>query len=150
MGSSLLNNVQFFGELPTIPYLRIFLVVFRVPFLQSRSHHFWKAETIVHTYLAMEHVHHELLEVIVMIQQQFSSNEKKNWCRPRVLFVRFKFRYIEYNNTTLHNVHTCLISHSCASDTCWWQNLYSTNCSGAPSVVRNLHFIFVYLVQKRI
>ena len=30
---------------------------------------------MVHTYLAMEHVRHELLEVIGMIQQQFSSNE---------------------------------------------------------------------------
>ena len=33
--------------------------------------------TIVYTYLAMEHVHHKLLEVIGKIQQQFSSNEIK-------------------------------------------------------------------------
>ena len=29
----------------------------------------------------------------------------KNWCRPRMLFVRYKFRHIEHNNTTLRTPH---------------------------------------------
>jgi len=44
--------------------LCIFLAVFRVPYLQHRNHHFVNAETIRHTYLAMEHVHHKLFRAI--------------------------------------------------------------------------------------
>ena len=47
----------------------IFLVIFHVSCLEPGSHHFWNAETTVHTYFAMEHVHHKLLEVIDMIRQ---------------------------------------------------------------------------------
>ena len=118
-----------------------------------RSHHFWNAETmVVHTYLAMEHVHHELLEIIGMIQQQFSSNENKT-LMPRMLFVRYKFRQIEHNNKTLCTHFP--IYHSCVSDTCWWHkngavpNLHNTNCSGAPPVVWNPHLILVHLVTLK-
>ena len=38
----------------------------------------FKRKTIVHTNLAMKHVCHKLLELIGMIQQQFSSNKNKN------------------------------------------------------------------------
>ena len=44
----------------------------------------------------MKHVHHKLLVVIGIIWQQFSLSENKN-----ILFVRYKFRHIELNNTTL-------------------------------------------------
>ena len=54
-----------------------FLAVLHVSCLQPRSLHIWNAETILHTYLAMEHVHYKLREIIIMIQQQFSSNENK-------------------------------------------------------------------------
>jgi len=58
--------------------LRTFWAFFRVPCLQHRNLQFWKnAETIVHTFFTMEHVHHKLLQVIGMIPQQFSSNENK-------------------------------------------------------------------------
>ena len=67
-------------------------------------------------------------------------------------FVRYKFRHIEHDNTTLCN--TFPIYHPCSSDTCWWHhkmtvsNLYSTNCSGSPTVVWNRCFILVHLVHK--
>jgi len=60
-----------------IPRLRTFWAVFSVPCLQHRNLQFWNVETIVHTFFAMEHVHHKLLQVIGMIPQQFSSNENK-------------------------------------------------------------------------
>ena len=42
--------------------------------------------------------------------------------------------------------------HPCASDTCWWHEkvvqwqifIYTTNCSGTPSVVWNPHFVLVH------
>ena len=55
----------------------LFLAVYHVPFLQHQNHHLWNAKTIVYMYLVMEHGHHKLLEVFIMIQQQFSSNESK-------------------------------------------------------------------------
>ena len=114
-----------------------FLAVFRVSCVQLRSHHFWNAETIVHTYLAMEHVHHKLLEVIGKIHQQFPSNNNKNWCCSRMLFVRYKFRHIEPNNTT----HTFPIHHSIASDTCWHNKMAHCQISIAQTAVVH-HLLF--------
>ena len=61
-------NLRMFWRFST--FLVFFLVL-------CQSHHFWNAEIIVHTYLVMEHVHHNLLGVIAMIQRHFSSNKNR-------------------------------------------------------------------------
>ena len=66
-----------------------------------RSHYFWNAETFVHTYPAMEHVHPKLFEVTGWFSNGFLQTKIKNYCRPRIFFVRYKFRHIGHNNTTL-------------------------------------------------
>ena len=76
----------------------------------------------------------------------------KNKCHPRMLFVRYKFHHIEHNNTTL-----CIIHFSNLSLLRVWHllmsqqngavsNFYTTNCSGALSVVWNPYFILAHLV----
>ena len=76
----------------------------------------------------------------------------KNWCCARMLFVRYKFRHIQHNTTLF--IHFSNLSLVCIWHLLMTQqngvvaNLHSTNCSGAPSVVWNPHFIFVYLVHK--
>ena len=127
-----------------IPHLRNFLAIFHVLCILScllkRQNH-------------RSHVRHKLLEVMGMIQQQFSSNEIKNVMLP--LFVRYKFRHIEQDNTTLRthfsNLQLVHVWHLLVTQ----QNsavlsLYGTNCSGAPSVVWNSHFIFVHLIELNV
>ena len=116
-------------------------------------HHFRNIETIAHKYLAMEHVHHELLEITGMIRQEFSSNKNK------IIAVRecslFGINFDILNTATQHYVHTCNLSlvrtwHlSMTQRNGSVSNLYSANCSGAPSVVWNPHLILVHLVQNR-
>ena len=70
-----------------------------------------------------------------------------------MLFVRYKFRDIEHNNTTLcthfsnsslvHAWHLLMTQQDDAVS-----NLCDTNCSRAPSVVWNPHFILVHLFVK--
>ena len=69
-----------------------------------------------------------------------------------MLFVRYKFRHIEQNNTTLcthfSNLSPVRVWHLLTTQ----QNgavssLYSKNCSGAPSIVWNPHFILAHLVR---
>ena len=72
----------------------------------------------------------------------------KNWSRPRMLFVRCKFRHIEHNNTTLcthfSNLSLVRVWHWLTTQQNGTVlNLYSTNCPGAPSVVTNPNFILV-------
>ena len=67
-----------------------------------------------------------------------------------MLFVRYKFWHIEHNNTTLctHFSKLSLVSvwHLMKQQKGALSNLYSTNCSDAPSVVWNPHFVLVLLV----
>ena len=138
-----------------IPHLRIFwrfsmFLVFLL--VLYRSHYFWNTETIVHTYIATKHVHHKLFEVIGMIKQQFSSNQNKKLMLSANAFVRYKFRHIEHNNTTLcmhfSDLSLVYIWHlSMTQQNGAVSNRYSTNCSSAPSVVWNPHFILVHLVN---
>ena len=75
--------------------LLVFLLVL------CRNHHFCNDEIIIHTHLAMEQVHHELLEVIGLIRRSFLQMDTKNYLRLRVLFVGYRFRHVEHNNRTL-------------------------------------------------
>ena len=67
-----------------------------------------------------------------------------------MLFFQNKFRHIEQNNTTLcthfSNLSPVRIWHLLTQQNIAAPNLYSTNCSVAPSVVWNPHFILVNLV----
>ena len=59
-----------------------------------------------------------------------------------MIFARYKFRHIEHNNTTLCT-HFQFITRARLTLGAV-SNLHSTNCSCAPSVVWNLHFILVH------
>ena len=68
-----------------------------------------------------------------------------------MLFVRYKFRHVEHNNTTpciqFSNLSLVRVRHLLTTQqNCAVSNLYSTNCSGAPSVVSNPYFTLVHLV----
>ena len=71
-----------------------------------------------------------------------------------MLFVRYKFWLIEHNNTTL-SVHFSNLSLVCVWHLSMTQqngavlNLRTTNCSVAPSVVWNPHFVLVHLIISR-
>ena len=62
-----------------------FLGVFCIPCLQHRNLQFWNAETIVHTFFAMEHVHHKLLQS-VWFRSSFLQMKTKNVVRECSLF----------------------------------------------------------------
>ena len=69
-----------------------------------------------------------------------------------MLFVRYKFRHIEHNNTTLcthfSNLSLVRVSHSLMTQqNSALSNFHSTTGSGSPSVVWNPHFILVHLVK---
>ena len=79
----------------------------------------------------------------------FKWKQKVNAVRECSLFG------INFDTTIRHYAHTFPIYHSCASDNLLMtqqndtvSNLYSTNCSGAPSVVWNPHFKLVHLEQN--
>ena len=62
-----------------------------------------------------------------------------------MLFVRYKFRHIEHNNTTLYTLVRVWHLSKTQQDGAV-SNLHGTNCSGAPSVVWNPHFLLIHLV----
>ena len=70
-----------------------------------------------------------------------------------MFFVRYKFRHFEHNNTTLctHFSNISLVSlwlMLMTQQNGAVSNIYSTNCSGAPSVVWNPHFLLVHMVKS--
>ena len=68
-----------------------------------------------------------------------------------MLLVWYKFRHIEHNNTTLcihfSNLSPVRVWHLMTQQNDAVSNLYSINCSGAPSVVWNPHSILVHPVK---
>jgi len=86
----------------------------------------------------MEHVHHKLLQVIGMIPQQFSSNEKINAVRECSLFgtnfIILNTATQYYANTFQSNYFARLIL---VDGTIKWRimlNLCTSHCIDAPSV----------------
>ena len=121
--------------------LRTFWAVLRVSCLQHRNLQFWNAETIVHTFFAMEHVHHKLLQVIGMIPQQFSSNENKKLITVRECSL-FGTNFVILNTATLFAI-LCKhfsIKSLCAFDICWWYNKMAYNAYN-PCII--LHTVLV-------
>ena len=86
-----------------------------------------------------------------MIQQQFSLNENKKLILSASTLCSDKFRRFVHNNTTLctHFSNLLLVRArhlSMTQQSGAVPNLRGTNCSRAPSVVRNPHFILAHLV----
>ena len=71
-----------------------------------------------------------------------------------MLFVWYKFRHVERNNIVLcshlSNLSLVRIQHLLMTQqNAAVSNFCSTNCSGAPSVVWNPHFILIHLVKLK-
>ena len=75
----------------------------------------------------------------------------KNWCRSRILFVWQMSKHWTQQHDTMHTLFQFITraGPTLVYDTTKWRGVksYSTNCSGAPSVARNSHFILVHLVS---